>query len=123
MSIKHLLRRIAAVLGLTLSVVQSAAAQGLPSSVSEPEFVPYVEDLQLFEQPDLSPYGRGVQPPQGWFGSVEFINFTVGAPGDSSIGNTDVTVQQVYGRSTFTTTIRDTTTRARITASGPRPTS
>ena len=65
-------------------MVQSAAAQGLQSSVSEPEFVPYVEDLQLFEQPDLSPYGRGVQPPQGWFGSVEYINLTVGAPGDSA---------------------------------------
>ena len=101
-------------------MVQSAAAQGLPSSVSEPEFVPYVEDLQLFEQPDLSPYGRGVQPPQGWFGSVEFINFTVGAPGDSSIGNTDVTVQQVYGRSTFTTTT-GTLTHAQVAVSTALP--
>ena len=94
-------------------MVQSAAAQGLPSSVSEPEFVPYVEDLQLFEQPDLSPYGRGVQPPEGWFGSVEFLNLTVGAPGDSAIGNTAVPVQQVYGRSTYTTTT-GTLTHAQI---------
>ncbi|MGC3971239.1 MAG: BBP7 family outer membrane beta-barrel protein [Pirellulales bacterium] len=102
MSIKSLHRRIAAVLGLTLSAATTVAAQGLPSSVSEPEFVPYVEDLQLFEQPDLSPYGRGVRPPEGWFGAVEFLNLTVGAANDSSIGNKAVPTQTVFGMSSRT---------------------
>ncbi|MBL9081673.1 MAG: BBP7 family outer membrane beta-barrel protein [Planctomycetales bacterium] len=101
MSIKPLLRRSAAILGLALSA-NTVAAQGLPSSVSEPEFVPYVEDLQLFEQPDLSPYGRGVRPPEGWFGSVEFLNLSVGAPSDSTIGSAAVPTQAVFGVSSTT---------------------
>jgi hypothetical protein len=97
--------RVLSILGLALLAASPAAAQ-----VSEPEFVPYVNDLQLFDQPDLSPYGRGVPAPQGWFGSAEFLNWSVSAPSKTQIGSP--TPQLVYspGAATF-----DTGTQAAIT--------
>lgn len=82
------------VLGLVLLCAAAADAQPLGEPIfppqnappatgqyNEPEFVPYVNDLQLFDQPDLSAYGNGTRPPQGWFGSVEYLNWTqVNAP-------------------------------------------
>jgi hypothetical protein len=53
---------------------------------NEPEFVPYVNDLQLFDQPDLSAYGRGPRPPEGWFGSIDYLNWTQVSPPRSTIG-------------------------------------
>lgn len=116
MSIHNPLRRLLLVFGLSLSATAPAMSQGLPNNVSEPEFVPYVEDLQLFEQPDLSPYGRGVRPPEGWFGSVEYLNLSVGAPGNSTLGNTNVQLQEVYGLNSSTI---NTGTGTTATNTGP----
>lgn len=52
----------------------------------EPEFVPYVNDLQLFDQPDLSAYGRGPRPTEGWFGSAEALVWAIQAPPKALIG-------------------------------------
>ncbi|MCE9604376.1 MAG: BBP7 family outer membrane beta-barrel protein [Planctomycetia bacterium] len=98
MSIQHLFRRITLAFGILLAVSQTATAQGIANSVSEPEFVPYVEDLQLFEQPDFSSYGQGVRAPEGWWGSVEYLNWTVSAPHKVPLGNPNIPVQNVYGQ-------------------------
>lgn len=44
----------------------------------EEEFMPGVEDLQLFEQPNVDSYGRTAQQPQGWISSAEMLNWKVG---------------------------------------------
>lgn len=49
---------------------------GIPDNVEEPVFVPYIEDLQLFEQPDLSSYSK-TPPPGGWYGGGPGLNITV----------------------------------------------
>jgi hypothetical protein len=98
MSIQHLFRRITLAFGMLLAATSAAHAQpGLPESPSEQEFVPGIEDLQLFEQPDFSSYGRGPQPPQGWFGSAEYLNWTVGTAPKTPIGNAAVASQNVWG--------------------------
>lgn len=98
MSIQHLFRRITLAFGMLLAATSAAHAQpGLPESPSEQEFVPGIEDLQLFEQPDFSSYGRGPQPPQGWFGSAEYLNWTVGTAPKTPIGNAAVPSQNVWG--------------------------
>jgi hypothetical protein len=98
MSIQHLFRRITLAFGMLLAATSAAHAQpGLPESPSEQEFVPGIEDLQLFEQPDFSSYGRGPQPPQGWFGSAEYLNWTVGTAPKTPIGNAAIGSQNVWG--------------------------
>ena len=62
---------------------------------SEPEFVPYVNDMQMFDQPDLSQYGRGTSPPEGWFGAFDYLTWsqqgvqrlTIGQPGSQQVFN------------------------------------
>jgi len=61
---------------------------------AEPEFVPYVNDLQIFDQPDLSPYGQGPRPAEGWFGSAEFLKWSIQSPDKTTIGTP--TVEQVF---------------------------
>lgn len=52
-----------------------SAVPGLPDSPEEPEFVPGIEDLQLFEQPDFSK--QPATPPAGFFDpSVGGLNRT-----------------------------------------------
>ena len=70
MSIQRQLCRMLSVLGLALFAVSPAMAQD-----SEPEFVPYVNDMQMFDQPDLSQYGRGTSPPEGWFGAFDYLTW------------------------------------------------
>jgi hypothetical protein len=91
MSIQHLLRRLLASLAVTLAVASTAAAQ-----VSEPEFVPYTNDLQLFDSPDLSRYGNGVRAPTGWFGSAEYLNWAIGAPDKTNVGNPAINGLRVF---------------------------
>ena len=81
MSSQNLLRR-------TLLIFAFAAMTAAPATAqdSEPEFVPYVNDLQLFDQPDLSPYGRGPQPAAGYFGTAEYLNWTQSAVPLTKIG-------------------------------------
>jgi hypothetical protein len=93
MSLQHLLRRLLASLAVTLVVASTAAAQ---PSVSEPEFVPYTNDLQLFDSPDLSRYGNGVRAPQGYFGSAEYLNWSIGAPDKMTVGNENVPNIRVF---------------------------
>src|SRR6185369_7437654 len=70
---------------------------------SEPEFVPYVNDLQMFDQPDLSSYGRGPRPTEGWFGSAEYLNWSIQAPGTSTIGSEGVRTVYQPGAHTVNT--------------------
>lgn len=104
MSIQHLFRRITLAFGMLLAATSVAHAQpGLPEAPSEQQFVPGIEDLQLFEQPDFSSYGRGPQPPQGWFGSAEYLNWTVGTAGKVPIGGpTSLNVYGFQGRTVNT---------------------
>lgn len=101
MSIQHLFRRITLAFGMLLAITQVAHAQSgqlaLPQNVSEPEFVQGIEDLQLFEQPNLSTYGNGPQPPQGWYGEAEILNWTVGTAGKMPIGSVNAESLRVYG--------------------------
>jgi len=90
MSLQHLLRRLFASLAVTLIVASTAAAQ------SEPEFVPFTNDLQLFDAPDFSRYGNGPRAPTGWFGSAEYLNWSIGAPDKTTVGNEAVTGIRVY---------------------------
>jgi len=71
----------------------------------EPEFVPYVNDLQLFDQPDLTTYGRGPRRAQGWFGSTEYLNWTQSAAPRTTIGQSDV--QNVYHLGAITENSQD----------------
>jgi hypothetical protein len=122
MSIQHLFRRITLALGILLAATHAAHAQGLPNSVSEPEFVPGIEDLQLFEQPNLSSYGRGVQPPEGWFGGAEMVNWTVGTPGKVPIGNAATPNLSVYGMQGRTLNTGNLTfTLVTVTVNPPAP--
>lgn len=59
-------------------VTSNIGGPGLPQNSSEQEFVPGIEDLQLFEQPDISSYGRTGQRPQGWISSAEMLDWKVG---------------------------------------------
>ena len=93
MSMHQHFRRLLLALGMAIVAASTASAQ---PSVSEPEFVPYTNDLQLFEQPDLSRYGNGVRAPEGWFGSAEYLNWSLQAPGKTTIGNDAIRTQQVY---------------------------
>lgn len=102
------------VLGLVLLSAAIADAQPLGGPIlppqnqppatgqyNEPEFVPYVNDLQMFDQPDLSAYGNGPRPPEGWFGSVEYLNWTqvnaprtrIGQPGIIAVATPQVVTQ------------------------------
>lgn len=89
MSIPRPTSRLVLILGLILASTSPVAAQ------SEPEFVPYVNDIQVFDQPDLSPYGQGVRPAEGWYGSAEYLSWTqagvprttVGQPGAVNVFN------------------------------------
>jgi hypothetical protein len=68
-------------------------ATGQPIANVEPEsdYLPQIDDYQLFDQADLSTYGSGVQPNEGIFFKYEFIDWTISAPrrvpvGDSRVG-------------------------------------
>ena len=95
MSSQNLLRR-------TLLIFAFAAMTAAPATAqdSEPEFVPYVNDLQLFDQPDLSSYGRGPQPAAGYFGSAEYLNWTQSATPRAQIGNPGAVTVITSGAST-----------------------
>jgi len=59
-------------------VTGNVGGPGLPQNPSDQEFVPGIEDLQLFEQPDVGSYGRTGQRPQGWISSAEMLDWKVG---------------------------------------------
>src|SRR5688572_267197 len=113
MSIPHCLFRVMSIFGLVLLAASAADAQtwqptttnfkevnhedgpflpkrpNEPPSTgryAEPEFVPYVNDVQLFDQPDLSAYGRGPRPTEGWFGSAEMLILAIRTPDVAQIG-------------------------------------
>jgi len=102
MSRYHLLRRALLAVVLAASAVHPASAQP-PAPDAVPEFVPYVNDLQMFDQPDLSPYGRGPRRPAGWFGSAEYLSWSQVAPKRSLIGNPGVTLVTLTGAETENT--------------------
>lgn len=85
MSSQNMLYRI-----LFLAAIAGLSAAPASAQTSEPEFVPYVNDLQLFDQPDLSPYGQGVAVPSGWFGTVEYLNWTPGHVNRAPVGQPGV---------------------------------
>ncbi len=95
MSSQNLLRR-------TLLIFAFAAMTAAPATAqdSEPEFVPYVNDLQLFDQPDLSSYGRGPQPAAGYFGTAEYLNWTQSAVPRAQIGQAGTLTVITSGAST-----------------------
>jgi hypothetical protein len=115
MSCQHFFRRVMSILGLLLFASAPAYAQ-----VSEPEFVPYVNDVQIFDQPDLSPYGQGVRMPSGWFGSAEYVNWSIQSPQKSLIGiPTTTTVYGPTARTINTGTLTGTNITTFITQTVP----
>lgn len=86
MSSQNLLHRALLVFAFAAMPAAPAAAQVAAPPDAVPEFVPYVNDLQVFDQPDLSTYGRGTRAPTGYFGSAEYLNWTQVAPPRALIG-------------------------------------
>jgi hypothetical protein len=86
MSSVNLLRRALLIVAFAAAAATPAAAQVTAAPDAVPEFVPYVNDLQVFDQPDLSAYGRGPRAPVGYFGSMEYVNWAQVAPKLASIG-------------------------------------
>jgi hypothetical protein len=78
MSIKRLKSWLLA-LGMQLSVASAALAQA-------PAYMPGIGTLDLFAQPDLTPYGGGSNQASGWFGSFEALSWATSNPRNHEVG-------------------------------------
>lgn len=108
MSSQNLLRRALLVFALTSMPALPATAQVTAAPDAVPEFVPYVNDLQVFDQPDLSAYGNGPRVPVGYFGSAEYLNWSQVAPPLSVVGQSgtvDVVTPGVHTDNSGTLTL------------------
>src|SRR5581483_11845607 len=92
MSIKRLKSWLLAV-GMQLSVASAALAQA-------PAYMPGIGTLDLFAQPDLTPYGDGSNQASGWFGSFEALSWATSNPRTREIGAQGMTRMVYSGNST-----------------------
>jgi len=60
-------------------------ASGAAAQVEE-QYLPHVDDVQIFGPADLSEYGNGPKRPEGWFGSLDYLNWSISAPEVTTIG-------------------------------------
>lgn len=80
-------------LGLQLLLAAGAAAQA-------PPFAPAIGDAQIWMQPDYSTYSGPLRRPEGYFGSIEGLVWSISTPPKHQIG-VDGGARPVYGSSGF----------------------
>jgi hypothetical protein len=54
-------------------------------------------DVQLFAPADVSPYGSGIRPPEGYFFSFDYLRWSISSPETSPIGFPGLTRNVWYG--------------------------
>ena len=73
-----------------------------PSGIDAPgpEFA-NIEDLEIFAPADISTYGAGIAPNTGWWGSWDYLRWTVSPPRRTIIGNPSISTGYFTGTPQF----------------------
>ncbi len=65
--------------------------------MAAPAFAQDIRDMQLFAPANLSSYGRGIQPREGFFFNFDFLGWYISPPEQTTVGFSGLTRTAFYG--------------------------